>query len=400
MGATLATVSALLKEIYEKDVQDQLNNDTVGMKRIEKTAEGVTNEVGGRYVTFPIRTGRNSGIGARNENEALPTAGQQKTAAARVGLKYLYGSVQLTGQTISLADSNFQAFASALDEEMTGLKRDLAKDMNRQFYGNTSGVMATVTSDAANNVVVSNAQYLEVGQQIDIYAADLTTVRVSNRQITAIVPTTAPAATVTYSGADGSASIVATDVLVRTGNISREISGLKSIIQTTGTLYNVDPTVEPVWKAIVNANGGTPRALTEALMIQTVDSVRQNGGNTTVGLTSLGVRRAYYNLLKTDRRFVNTQEFEGGFKGLAFTTDNGEIPIVVDVDAPYSEIQFVNEKAIKFYQESDWSWMNRDGSNLQRVIGFDAYQGTMYKYCEMGTHRRNTHARLTDITEG
>lgn len=397
MPATLSTVSALLKEIYEKDVQDQLNNDTVGMKRIEKTSEGVTNEAGGRYVTFPIRTGRNSGIGARNENEALPAAGQQKTAAARVGLKYLYGSVQLTGQTISLADSNFQAFASALDEEMMGLKRDLAKDMNRQFYGSATGVMATEVSDTANTVTVDTVQYFEIGMMIDLYAADLTTVQASNRQITAINTTTK---TITYNGADASATTGAGTVVVRTGNISREINGLGSIIKATGTLFNIDPTVEPVWKAVSNNNAGVNRALTEALMIQTVDSVRTNGGSTTVGLTSLAVRRAYYNLLKTDRRFVNTKEFDGGFSGLGFVTDNGEIPIVVDIDAPESQIQFVNEKAIKLYQEGDWSWMNRDGSNLQRVIGFDAYQGTMYKYCEIGTHRRNTHAVLADITPG
>lgn len=400
MGATLQTVSALLKEIYEKDVQDQLNSDTVGMKRIEKSSEGVSNEVGGRYVTFPIRTGRNSGIGARNEGEALPTAGQQSSAAARVNLKYLYGVVRLTGQTLTLADSNYQAFASALDEEMTGLKRDLAKDQNRQFYGTNLGTMATITADAANSITVANAQYLEVGQMIDILDATGVTVRASNRQITAITPTTAPAATVTYNGADASATVVATDIVVRTGNVSREVTGMGQIVKNTGTLYNIDPTVTPVWKAIVSANGGTNRALTEALMIQTIDQVRTNGGETTVGFTSLGVRRAYYNLLKTDRRFVNTEKFSGGFTGLAFTTDKGDIPIVVDVDAPYNAIQFLNEKSIKIYQESDWSFMNRDGSNFQRVIGFDAYEATMYKYCEFGTHRRNTHAALVDVTEG
>lgn len=395
MPATLSTVSALLKEVYEKDVQDQLNNDVIGFKRIEKTSEGVTNEVGGRYVTFPIRTGRNHGIGARNENEALPTAGQQATAAARVGLKYLYGSIQITGQTMKLADKNFQAFASALDEEMTGLKRDLGKDMNFQFYGSGTGVRASVTADAANQITVNSTQYLEVGMMIDVLDVTLATTRVSNRQITAIA-----GLVVTYNGADGSASIVATDVVVRTGNANREITGLGAIVKTSGTLYNVDPTVTPVWKSVVNANGGTPRALTEALMIKVVDDVRVNGGDTTVGFTNLGVRRAYYNLLKTDRRIVNTQEFAGGFKGLAFTTDKGEIPIVVDVDCPFNQIKFINEKAIKLYRENDWEWMDEDGSNFQRVVGFDAYQATMFQYCEMGTHRRNSHGLLDDITEG
>lgn len=397
MGATMATVNALLKEVYEPDVQDQLNNDVVGFKRIEKSSEGVTNDVGGRYVTFPLRTGRNHGIGARNENEALPTPGQQKTATARVGLKYLYGGINITGQTMKLAEKNYQAFASALDEEMTGLKRDLAKDMNFQFYGAGTGVRATVTADAANTVTVDNIQYLEVGMMIDVLDATLVTTRISNRQITAINTSTK---VVTYNGADGSASIVATDVVLRTGNANRELTGLKTIIRDTGTLYNVDPTVEPVWKAIVNANGGTPRALTEALMIKVVDDVRTNGGNTTVGFCNLGVRRAYFSLLKTERRYVNTQEFEGGFKGLAFTTDKGEIPIVVDTDAPFNRLQFVNEKAIKLYREDDWGWMDEDGDIMQRVIGYDAYEARMFQYCEMGTHRRNSHGTLDDLTEG
>lgn len=396
MGATLTTVSALLKEVYEKDVQDQLNNDVVGFKRIERTSEGVTNEVGGRYVTFPLRVGRNHGIGARNENEALPTPGQQKTTAARVGLKYLYGGINLTGQTIELANDNYQAFAGALDEEITGLKRDLAKDVNRQFYGDGTGTMAIVASDIASVVTVDNIQYLEVGMMIDVLS-NVGAVRASNRMITAINTATKA---VTYDGADASASIVATDIIVRTGNYNREMTGLGAIIKDTGTLYNVDPTVTPQWKSVVNANGGTPRALTEALMIKVNDDVRVNGGTVTVGFTNLGVRRAYFNLLKTDRRYVNTKDFEGGFSGLAFTTDKGEIPIVVDVDAPYNRIYFANEKAIKLYRESDWGWMDRDGNKFQRVIGFDAYEARMYQYCEMGTHRRNSHGVLADITEG
>lgn len=395
MGATLSTVNALLKEVYEKDVQDQLNSDVVGFKRIERTAEGVTNEVGGRYVTFPLRVGRNHGLGARQENEALPTPGQQKTTAARVNLKYLYGGINLTGQVMKLADENYQSFASALDEEITGLKRDLAKDMNFQFYGNGSGVRASVTADGVNTITVNSTQYLEVGMMIDVLDVTLATPRVSNRQITSIA-----GLVVTYSGADGSASIVATDVVLRTGNANREMTGLGAIVKATGSLYNVDPATEPTWKAIVNANGGTPRALTEALMIKVCDDVRINGGEVTVGFTNLGVRRAYFNLLKTDRRFVNTQTFEGGFSGLAFTTDKGDIPIVVDVDCPFNKIYFVNEKAIKLYRQADWSWMDEDGNKFQRVIGFDAYEARMFQYCEMGTHRRNSHGLLDDITEG
>lgn len=397
MGATLTTVSAILKEVYEPKIRKQLNDETVALKRIEKSSEGVETTVGGRYVTFPIKTRRNSGIGARNELEQLPTPGQQGYAAARVGLKYLYGGIQLSGQTIELAEKNYQAFASALDQEVEGLKTDLAVDQNRQVYGNGVGTLATVTADAANTVTVADSMYLQLGMMIDIYDATGTTVRVSNRQITAINTTTN---VVTYDGADGSASIVATDIVVRTGNVNREWTGFGSIIQDTGTLYNINPTTEPVWKAVVSANGGVNRALSEGLMIKLVDDIRVNGGDTTAIFSNLGVRRAYFNLLVQQRQYTNTKEFAGGFTGLTFTTDKGEIPFVSDTSAPKNRAYFVNEKEITLYREADWGWMDRDGSMWNRVEGFDAYNARMFQYSELGCHRRNSQGLLADLTEG
>src|SRR3954453_23351338 len=118
MPATLATVAGILKEIYEPGVRYQLNDDTVALKRIVKTDANVISQVGGKYVTFPIHYKRNPGIGARRENENLPAAGNQGTTSARVGLKYEYGALQLTGQTMELVNTNYQAFADATDLEM------------------------------------------------------------------------------------------------------------------------------------------------------------------------------------------------------------------------------------------------------------------------------------------
>jgi hypothetical protein len=110
MGATLTSVNAILKEIYEGNINNQLNEERVTIKRIERTAEGTsTDAVGGKYVTFPIRTQRNAGISYRAENTQLAPAGQQGLKAATEQLKYGYGRVRLTGQTIALADSNRQA---------------------------------------------------------------------------------------------------------------------------------------------------------------------------------------------------------------------------------------------------------------------------------------------------
>src|SRR5438045_7486065 len=327
MGATLATVAAITKEIYEPRIRKQLNDDAVTLKRIQRSSDGVESNVGGRYVTFPIQTRRNSGIGARNENEALPAAGQQGYSAARINLKYLYGRISLTGQTIQLVDTNARAFASALDREVSGIKTDLSKDQNRQVYSDGSGAVGVlVTGASANSQVVLNPQYLQLGEQIDIVDGTTLnnatpTVKMSNRQITAINVATN---TFTFDGAAG--AVVNGDIVVRTGNVNREWTGLAKIVNNTGTLYNVDPTIEGTWKAEVDSNSGTLRALSEGLMILMADRVRINGGKTSAIYTNLGVRRAYFNLLSQQRMYTGTKDFGGGFTGLSFTTDNGDIP--------------------------------------------------------------------------
>lgn len=397
-ATTMTVVDNLLKEVYEDRLRDQLQSDLITLKRIQSSTEGITNEVGGKYVVFPIRTRRNHGIGARNENEALPNPKSQKYASARVRLAYLYGAASMTGQTMELADKNFQAFASALTQELEGLRQTLSKDINRQVYGSSAATLAAVTADGANQVTVDTVQYLEVGMQIDIWDVTLVTPKVQNREITVINSATN---VITYDGADGTA--VATDVVTRSSSQGKETIGFKQIVAATGTLYNIDPTVEPVWKSTVNSNGAVNRALSEGLMIKMIDDIRTLGGKTTVIFTSLGVRRSYFNLLVQQRRYTNTQKFEGGFNGLAFTTDNGDVPLISDYDCQPNRMYFMNEKELKLYQEGDWSFMNRDGSNWQRIIdsagSYDAYQCMMFKYCQLGTHRRNSHGLLSDITE-
>jgi len=396
-ATTMTVVDGVLKEVYEARIRDQLNSEVITLRRIEKTSEGVSHDVGGKYVAFPIRTRRNHGIGARNENEPLPDPRSQKYAAARINLAYLYGAISMTGQTMELADNNTQAFVSVMDAEIEGLRQGLAKDTNRQVYGSSDGVLAVVTADGANTVTVASTQYLEVGMVIDIWDPTFATERADSRDITAIA-----GLVVTYSGADATASV--NDVVTRANSQQREKIGFKQVIAASGTLYNISPASEPVWASTVNSNAGVNRALSEGIMIKQIDDIRTAGGGVpTVIFTSLGVRRAYFQLLSQQRRYNDTVEFAGGFKGLKFETDAGDTPIISDYDAPPNKMWFVNEKQIKLYEEKDWSFMNRDGSNWQRVIqstgNYDAYSAYLFKYAQLGTHQRNSHGLLSDLAE-
>jgi hypothetical protein len=405
MPATLATIESYLKEVYQGRIREQLNDEIVALKRITRSGAGVTNEVGGKYVTFPIHTRRNSGIGSRFENEALPVPGQQGHAAARVGLKYAYGGVQLTGQAISLSDTDAKAFAKALDNEVEGLKNDLLKDMNRQIYGSGNGAIGVATGANTGAVApVADARLFQIGMVVDTQ----TGTTVDNTGLIVSSVSLAPGAnTVTFTTTPGTA-LAAADIIVRKGSGiaaggTKELTGLAAIVSDSGTLYNIDPSVEPEWKSTVDANGGTPRALSEALMIKMTDNIRTKGGSTSLILQSLGVRRAYFNLLSQLRQTVNTQEFTGGFSGLAFTTDKGEIPVVADTDAPLNTQWYINEDALTYYRDEDWHFLDKDGSMWKQVRDsngdYDAYYARMVQYHELGTDRRNSHGVIRDITE-
>lgn len=393
MPATMTTVDGILKEVYGPRLVNQLQNESLVLKRLEKTSEGVVETVGGKYVDFPLKVSRNSGIGYRNEMEQLPNPGQQGYAEVHVPLRYGYGRCRVSGQVMDLAETNYQAFASGLDNEMDGLKDDLAKDSNRVAYNDSSGLMASITDTAVSAThTVDNAQYLEVGQIVDIL------VRANGATVAlALTINDIVGLSVTFS-----ASFTGTLLqgVYRQGNYGREPSGLGNIVDDVSTLHGLAPASQRKWAATIIANGGTLRALSEALMIQTCDGIRtKSGKKPTVIFNSLGVRRAYFNLLTQQRRYTDTKEYAGGFQGLPFNYGT-EIPVVEDTDARPNRMTFLHEPAIKVYRNKPWHWMDKDNSILKWVKDFDAWEGLMKQYWEMGTNQRNAHGELRDLIEG
>jgi hypothetical protein len=410
MTTTLTTATEVLKEVYEPRVRDQLQSEVIAISRIVKTSEGVeTDAIGGKYVRFAVRVQRNHGIGYRNEMEALPLPRTQDYRSSQLKLAYGYGAMQLSGPTFELAQSNAQAFASVLDQEMDGLKEGLRKETNRQCYGTTTGILAVATaSGSTTTFITTNAQYVEIGMLVDLYNSTDTNaspVIATAGVVIQDISIAAGVATITFASAV--TSTTAGFFITRAGSRGKEPVGFEMMIAGLtntnvlgtggGALYNI---THSTWTGNMDSTAG---AISEGRMINLVDAIRTRGGRTTVGFCSLGVRRAYANLLEQQRRFVNTTEFSGGFKGLSFTTDYGDIPIVADFDCQPGRLYFLNEKEIKVYQHGDWTFMQRDGSIWQRLIDssgeYDAYRARLYKYWQIGTHRRNSHGLMTGIIE-
>lgn len=396
MPVTISAISDILKNQYLGPIREQLNNDIVLLKRLEKDNESVV----GQNFTIPLHVSRNEGIGATADGGSLPTAGAQGYKAAIVPMRYLYGRIELSGPAMKSTRNSEGAFVRLLESEMKGIARDLKSDVNRQLFGDGSGVLATCASASdATTITVDSTAKLRVGMKVDILvkATGATTAGVVGTTITGI--TSATVFTV-GTGVATFGSIGSTYSVYRNGARNLEMMGLNGIVSASdpagGALQGLAVASYPIWKANVLANGGTARAITETLMQQAMDTTEQAGaGKTSALFTTFGVRRAYMALLKTNQQFVNEQEFKGGFKALSY---NG-LPLIPDKDCQAKTIYFIDEDSLKFYELADWDWMDEDGAVLSRVSNKDAYEATMYKYAELGCSSRNANTILSDITE-
>lgn len=393
-GSTLTTFDAILKNQYLGPIREQLNNSSVLYSRLEKNEDSVV----GKNFTIPLHYGRNEGVGARGEGGALPAAGNQAYKECIVPMRYQYGRIQLTGPTIKAARSNEGAFLRAVDSEMRGLEKDMKSSMNRQAFGDGTGALAVCASNSTVTITVDSTAKLRVGMPIDILvtATGATTNGVVATSVVSITSSTVFVAADAPAGAVGN-----TYSVYIAGSRGNEMMGLGGIVSATATLQGLAVASYPWWKATIQANNGTARAISDSLIQEAIDTLEsKSSGMCSAMYTSFGVRRAYQALLTGTKQLVNTQELQGGYKAISYLGgSHGVIPIIADKDAPAGKIFCVDENELSIYRLADFDWMQEDGAILSRVSGYDAYEAVLYVYQELGTSMRNAHVLIDDITE-
>lgn len=403
-GQTLALYDDVLKYDYLPTIRKQINGSTVLLSRLEKNEE----DIGGKNAVVALHTGRNSGIGATTDGGALPTAGGQQYDNALYKVKYNYGRMQLTGPTIAAARKDKYAFVRATDSELKGTVEDMKDDINRQLFGNGTGVLALVngTMNTANTTLTVDTpgtMYFSKGMIVDIVDPASTTAGDKRATAAAItVSAKASATTLTMNTANVPA-IADNDFIVRKGNYLNEMMGIKGIISDADPLSTVTAidvgginratAGNEFWKANSVANAGTARKLTLDLMQYAWDMGEEEGGEVTLILTSRTQRRKYLALVKADGRFVNTLNLDGGFDALEY---NGK-PLVVEKYCPPDLMYFMDESTMAFYRMSDFEWMQSDGAILSRVSGYDAYEAVLYIYATLGCDAPNKNTVLKDL---
>jgi hypothetical protein len=404
-GANLTTLSDILKEYYLGPVAEQLNNEVLLLARLNTRSEDLV----GKRAYVPLHVSRSGGIGARGEDQALPTAGNQDYDKAVYDLKYLYGRVRVTGPSMAKTKNEAGAFLQALKGELDGIRNDLQKDLARQVYSkgeavicdcDTTSSSTTVTLDSATGKEAIRKGQLYVGMIVDIgttsnvdsQAAGVTITAVDYTNGTITVSGSAFSTTSSHrvfragAGVDGGAS--------QTGSRSYEIDGLSRLVSIgSEPVGEIDPATNTWWdNKRINKSG----AIDLDTLQKGMNLIRLEGGLPSVMITSLGVQREVYGLLSDDVRYVDPQSltYAAGFKTLEY----GGMPIISDIDAPYGRIYMLDESTMKVFSDQDWHFLDADGQTLRQVSGYDAFEAIMTRYMNLGLTKRSNQCVIYGVT--
>ena len=417
----LAGIGALLKEVYEGPLADQLNSMTYLLDLFKRQK---VRSWEGKFIIEPIRTGRNEGVMATAEDGILPAAGKQTTQKWTIPIRFLHGRVELTAQSIKAAKSNRGSFVRTLKFELNGLVDDLADDRNRIIAGYGSGILALTTADPGSGTTwavdapggvagaVNGTRFLQVGMKFAAVAPGTTTIR--DGTIYEVASITSDTGFESTAAAD--AAVIANDEICRAsdaggGSASAadlEPEGVLSIADDgtyVATYHGLahDGANNPILKSTVDDSVGT---FSTDILYRRLFQARQRGrARISAFITSDDTLLEYVKLTEGDRRYADRSSRNNPDAGTAFATQSwdkpltfGGIPFRADKDFAFGTLVGLDKRYLTRYVEVEGEWVDEDGAVLHRASNKDNFEARYRVWENFHTPKPNAHLRLGGIT--
>ena len=359
----------------------------------------------GTHTEFRVHSARNPAIGYVQDGGAFPTPDKQDHLTAKVGRKFLVGAIQLTDGVMATAAKGPNVVVDAITSEVEGMMKGLLKFENGMFFRSGTGVVATVQAGSATtSLLVDDARMMWDKATYDVYSAAGVfrgTVTVSR---VASAPTAAGFATVTLT-ANMPAATVATDLIVWKDSYNRAITGLAGLVDdAAATFQNINCITQPRYTSFVLDNSGTARALEPLLFRQLMAGLYQKaGGDRPVdGLKvlcsswqAINVEELYESELR-----LTPETNVAGVSVAAFQSAMGRVDIIVDSDATYGTMFFIDPSKIYRGVQKQLSWRKNDGGGIfQRSDAAGIYTATAIEIAEMYIKERHTSGKIEDLSE-
>lgn len=415
VGSDLSQWDPLFKDDYAPAIINQLQEENVILKFMESEVPDDT-WVGRRKV-IPTKVGRNWSTGSIGAGGRLPQAGRSSYADFIVPMKDTYGRVAFERFVIEQSRSKKGSWQQVIPAEMDGLTQDMSFARNRTCWGYGSGILAlvngaaaaatTITVDAPGNVAGSilGNRYLYGDATSGMYVAFLD--GSNNVQGTAtITGVNANGTQITVDSAitcDDNAKIVIAQSPIA-NSYNKEPEGILAGIDDgtyVSTYHSLSRTTYPQLQSYVVTGVG---ALSLDAIQQPLDAVSIKVGKTIDFFAAEhAVRRAYLALLEADRRYsgADLMSPDGGTKAAKKPAGKnitfGDIPIVVDRDAPFKMLFGINKSSWTRYVENEGKWADDDGHVMKWVPEYDQWTAFFFMLDNFHCQNPNQNFRMEGI---
>lgn len=390
--ATLDYAEALLKDVFLPTIIKLENEHTMLSARLKRTAR----DIRGDEIISPTMVQGEQGISTRGKNTEILSASPAAFLYAKVGLTHHYGALELYGQDRIMSEGNSnERVAAILATKVASLAETFATDMNRQYWGNGSGILSTTGVTTASAVIeVNNMQYFRLGMRLDVWDESGSAYLVEDSKVIGLDYANS---TVTISDAITTA---AADEVYRTGNKGLEIEGLQKMIANDNTYLNIDRTSDEgfEWQSYVKDFSAA------ALTLDVLDEVFGN---------LISTRYSKPSVLYTDEETVrwikklhqatgiplDYMNIELGYKAIAYNHPKGRTPIVIEPYCPDKNMYILDERWITIRQPQPVHWMPGYSGKFWRLVeNFDKEVAHLRYYNQLFNVNPKTCGRFHNYT--
>lgn len=386
MALTISDISAILKKIIHPVIESQLRNESVLFDKIQRNV-GTT--ISNNNIYIAARTGRHSGIYTVGEGNE-PRSGKAKYLQPYTGVKFAFGTLELTDQAIEAASKgDVKSIAAILTTEIEALKDDIKMDLNRQFHGAGTGKLCLANGSSAGSTTLTvdgnpagldGTEYLSEGMYIVIGTGAAV-------QIASVDSATQVTLSASRAWADN-------DVVKKEN--ADEMMGLAGLIDdgdNVASIQNITRSSNP-WANAWTDDGAAVLAESQMIPIY-LKTLRHGGGK--VWFMGESLFSKYGQLLTTYKKTADLKEvLSGGWMGLSFM--GGKVGVMLDPDTWDGYCQLVDFNALTLAEMSKpFVWLEADahGGILKRsASNRTVWEGTLKYYANLVARKFRSQGRL------
>ncbi len=392
MTITTETADQVLRTAYLDVISNYLNNSVNPFfAKIKKTSDNVW----GKEIKKIIRMGHEFGIVAGSEDGELPESEQIKYKEFVIGLKNLYGTIEISDKALRAAQNKSGAFTNMLNDEIEALMQSANENFSRMLFGDGCGTLARFNElTDGGYLIVDDASKLRVGMKVQI--ADCSHILIHDGRIYTLTEIDKLNSYVKTEPAITSYDFGDVCTIHPVNSYNNELTGLEAIFDKNYfmTLYGVEKEENPELLPEVYDN---VTQISEMKIQKAIDNIKDKfGTDVNFILCSSGVKRALIDHMNTYKRTMDVMDIQGGYKTISF---NG-IPVVSNKYCPIGTMYLLNTDDFAIHQLCDWEWLEGDnGKILRQLPNKPVYRATLVKYAELLCSRPWAQAKLSGIIE-